>query len=126
MSRGMADNRAGSGERPARVPTHLRKGDTVMVIAGKERGKTGKILRVIAEKNRATVERMNMVKRHRKGRSAQTAGGIIEKEAPLHLSNVQVFDPKAGRGTRVGVRVLPDGRRERVSRASGETLSKAE
>jgi ribosomal protein L24 len=62
-------NRAGSGVRPARIATRLKKGDTVLVISGKERGKTGKILRVIGEKNRATVERMNMVKRHRKGRS---------------------------------------------------------
>ncbi|MBI5709312.1 MAG: 50S ribosomal protein L24 [Candidatus Eisenbacteria bacterium] len=104
----------------------LRKGDTVIVIAGDDRGKTGRVLSVDAEKQRVVVEKVNMVKRHTKARRQGMQSGIIEKEAPLHISNVQLYDAKAGRGTRVGVRVLPDGRRERVSRASGETLSKAE
>src|SRR5262249_3608193 len=78
-------NKAGSGVRPARVATRLRKGDTVLVVAGKEKGKTGKLLRMVLEKNRATVERLNMVKRHRKGRGPQSVGGIVEKEAPLHI-----------------------------------------
>jgi large subunit ribosomal protein L24 len=75
---------------------------------------------------RVVVEKVNFVKRHTKPRRQGVAGGIIEKEAPLHISNVQLLDPKAGRGTRIGVRVLPDGTRERVSRASGETLPKPE
>jgi large subunit ribosomal protein L24 len=104
----------------------IRKGDTVMVIAGDDKGKTGRVLAVDAQKQRVIVEKVNFVKRHTKARGRAAQGGILEKEAPLHLSNVQVFDPKVGRGTRVGVRVLPDGRRERVSRASGETLSKAD
>ena len=104
----------------------IRKGDIVMVIAGDDKGKTGRVLAVDAEKQRVVVEKVNFVKRHTKARRQGTQGGIIEKEAPLHLSNVQLYDAKAGRGTRVGVRVLPDGRRERVSRASGETLSKAD
>ncbi len=104
----------------------IRKGDTVIVIAGDDKGKTGRVLAVDMVKRRVVVEKVNFVKRHTKARGRNTKGGILEKEAPIHLSNVQLYDPKAGRGTRVGIRVLPDGRRERVSRASGETLSKAE
>jgi len=104
----------------------IRKGDTVMVIAGDDKGKTGRVLAVDADKQRVVVEKVNFVKRHTKARRQGAQGGILEKEAPLHLSNVQLYDPKAGRGTRVGVRVLPDGRRERISRASGETLAKAD
>ena len=104
----------------------IRKGDIVMVIAGDDKGKTGRVLAVDSEKQRVVVEKVKFVKRHTKARRQGAQGGIIEKEAPLHLSNVQLYDAKAGRGTRVGVRVLPDGRRERVSRASGETLSKAD
>jgi large subunit ribosomal protein L24 len=125
MSRGIADNRAGSGERPARVPTHLRKGDTVMVIAGKERGKTGKLLRVIAEKNRATVERLNMVKRHRKGRGVQSPGGILEKEAALHLSNLMIMCERCNKPTRIGAKRLDDGKSVRVCRRCGEQLERA-
>ncbi len=108
------------------MPGRIRKGDTVIVIAGDDKGKTGRVLAVDLDKNRVVVEKVNFVKRHTKARGRQSQGGILEKEAPINLSNVQLFDPKAGRGTRVGIRVLPDGRRERVSRASGETLSKAE
>jgi large subunit ribosomal protein L24 len=104
----------------------LRKGDTVIVIAGDDKGKTGRVLAVDTEKQRVIVEKVNFVKRHTKARRQGAQGGIIEKEAPLHWSNVQLFDPKSGKGTRVGIRVLPDGRRERVSRASNETLSKPE
>ncbi len=104
----------------------IRKGDTVMVIAGDDKGKTGRVLAVDAEKQRVVVEKVNFVKRHTKARRQGTKSGILEKEAPIHLSNVQLFDPKAGRGARIGIRTLPDGRRERVSRATGETLSKAE
>jgi large subunit ribosomal protein L24 len=104
----------------------IRKGDVVMVIAGDDKGKTGRVLAVDAEKQRVVVEKVNFVKRHTKARKQGVQSGIIEKEAPLHLSNVLIYDAKSGRGTRVGVRVLPNGRRERVSRASGETLSKSD
>jgi len=104
----------------------IRKGDLVMVIAGDDKGKTGRVLAVDAEKRRVVVEKVNFVKRHTKARKQGVQSGIIEKEAPLHLSNVLIYDAKVGRGTRVGVRVLPNGRRERVSRASGETLSKSD
>jgi large subunit ribosomal protein L24 len=117
-------NRAGSGERPVRVATRLKKGDTVLVIAGKERGKTGKILRVIAEKNRATVERLNMVKRHRKGRSAQQAGGIVEKESPLHLSNLMLVCERCNKPTRGGSKILENGKIARRCHRCGEVTER--
>jgi large subunit ribosomal protein L24 len=102
----------------------IRKGDTVMVIAGDDKGKTGRVLSVDEVKRRVIVEKVNFVKRHTKARSQQQQGGILEKEAPIHLSNVMLYDPKAGKGVRVGVRFAKDGKRERVSRATGDTLSK--
>lgn len=104
----------------------IRKGDTVMVIAGNDKGKTGRVLAVDAVKHRVIVEKINFVKRHTKSRSAQQPGGILEKEAALHISNVMLFDPKAGKGVRVGVRISKDGTRERISRATGDTISKSE
>jgi len=102
----------------------VRKGDTVMVIAGDDKGKTGRVLSVDEVKRRVIVEKVNFVKRHTKARSQTQQGGILEKEAPIHLSNVMLYDPKAGKGVRVGVRFTKDGKRERVSRATGDTLSK--
>jgi large subunit ribosomal protein L24 len=102
----------------------IRKGDTVQVIAGDDKGKTGRVLAVDDVKHRVVVEKVNMVKRHTKARRQGAQSGIIEKEAPIHLSNVLLYDPKSERGTRVGIRVLPDGTRERVSRRSGETVGK--
>jgi large subunit ribosomal protein L24 len=104
----------------------IRRGDTVQVIAGDDKGKTGRVLSVNAETMRVVVEKVNFVKRHTKARKQGMKSGIIEKEAPIHLSNVMLFDPKTGRGTRIGIRKLPDGRRERVSRVSGETITKSE
>lgn len=115
-------NRAGSGERPVRVRTRLRKGDTVLVTAGKERGKTGKILTVVGEKNRAKVERLNMVKRHQKGQSGQSAGGIIEKEASLHLSNLRLVCGRCNKPTRINIRTLEDGKRTRQCHRCGELV----
>ena len=104
----------------------IRKGDIVQVIAGDDRGKTGRVLSIDEAKQRLVVEKVNFVKRHTKARRQGQQGGILEKEAPIHISNVMLYDSRAGRGTRVGVRVLADGTRERVSRASGETLAKGE
>ena len=104
----------------------IRKGDTVQVIAGDDKGKVGRVLSVDDVKMRLVVEKVNFVKRHTKPRRQGVPGGILEREAPIHLSNVQLYDPKAERGTRVGIRALPDGTRERISRASGETLPKPE
>ena len=102
----------------------IRKGDMVQIISGDARGKTGRVLAVDEVRQRVTVERINLVKRHTKARKAGAKSGIIEKEAAIHLSNVLLYDSKAQRGTRIGIRTMPDGRRERVSKASGETLSK--
>ena len=102
----------------------IRKGDRVQVIAGDDKGKIGRVLSVDETKQRVIVEKINFEKRHTKSRRQGQPGGILEREAPLHLSNVMLYDEKVGRGTRVGTRVLPDGTRERVSRASGETISK--
>ena len=104
----------------------IRKGDTVVVIAGDDKGKSGRVLSVDSEKNRVVVEKVNFVKRHTKSRGQGHQGGILEKEAPMAISNVQLFDPKAGRGVRIGTRRTKDGKRERVSRATGETVGKTE
>ena len=93
-------------------------------IAGDDKGKVGKVLSVDDEKNRLIVEKVNFVKRHTKARKQGVQSGIVEREAPIHVSNVMLYDPKAGRGSRIGVRVLPDGARERVSKVSGETIPK--
>jgi large subunit ribosomal protein L24 len=102
----------------------IRKGDTVQVIAGDDKGKTGRVLSVDEAKRRVVVEKVNFVKRHTKARKAGVQSGILEREASIHLSNVMLYDPKEQRGARVGIRVLPDGTRERVSRVSGETIGK--
>jgi len=104
----------------------IRKGDTVIVVAGDDKGKTGRVLSVDSEKQRVIVEKVNFVKRHTKPRGQGQQGGILEKEAPVHISNVMLFDPKAGKGVRVGTRTTKDGKRERVSRATGETVGKTE
>jgi large subunit ribosomal protein L24 len=104
----------------------IRKGDTVQVIAGDDRGRVGKVLSVDEEKQRVVIEKVNFVKRHTKARKQGMKSGIVEKEAPIHLSNVLLYDERLQRGTRVGIRALPDGKRERVSRASGETIAKGD
>jgi len=103
----------------------IRKGDTVQVIAGDDKGKVGRVLSVDEVKWRVVVEKINFIKRHTKPRKQGVQGGILEREAPIHISNVMLYDPKAQRGTRVGVRKLADGTRERFSRVSGETVGKA-
>ena len=104
----------------------IRKGDTVIVIAGDDKGKTGRVLSVDAEKQRVIIEKINFVKRHTKPRGQGQQGGILEKEAPVHISNVMLFDPKAGKGVRVGTRKTKDGTRERNSRATGEEVGKTD
>jgi len=101
----------------------IRRDDTVMVIAGKDRGKTGRILRVDPRRQRVYVEGLNLVKRHERPRQvagaqrSEQVGGVIEKEGPIHVSNVMLVDPKDDRPTRVGV-VREDGARRRVSKRS--------
>jgi large subunit ribosomal protein L24 len=102
----------------------VRKDDTVMIIAGRERGKTGKVLRLLPKTERVVVERINLVKRHTKPRGNQQ-GGIIEKEAPLHISNVQPVCGRCDKPTRIGTRRLENGDGVRVCRRCGEQMDKA-
>ena len=100
------------------------KGDTVLVVSGDDRGKTGRVLKVLHDKQRVLVEGVNFMKRHTRPTQQNPQGGIVEREAPVHLSNVMPYDPKSERGTRVRSRVLSDGTRVRESAASGEVLEK--
>lgn len=102
----------------------IKKGDEVLVIAGKDRGVRSKVLRVLAKEGKAIVERVNMVKKHeRPNPQKQVQGGILEKEAPIELSNLMLIDPESGEPTRVGFKRLDDGRTVRVAKVSGATLS---
>jgi len=100
----------------------LRKDDTVMVIAGRERGKTGKVLRVLPKKDRVLIERVNLVKRHTKPRGVQQPGGIVEREASIHMSNVLPICGRCNKPTRVGHRRLDDGHSVRVCRRCNEQI----
>ena len=100
----------------------IRKNDNVMVIAGRERGKTGKVLRVLPDKDRVIIERMNLVKRHSKPRGPQQPGGMVEKEAPIHASNIMIMCDKCNAPVRVGRRVLNDGTKIRICRRCNEAL----
>ncbi len=106
-----------------RAPT-IRKNDTVVVIAGREKGKRGKVLFVLPARQRVIVEHVNMIKRHQRPTQKLRQGGIIEREAPLHVSNVMVVCGKCDRPTRVGVQVLADGRRARVCRHCREIVDR--
>jgi large subunit ribosomal protein L24 len=99
----------------------IRKGDQVIVIAGADKGKKGEVVRVLGEK--VVVQNINIIKRHTKPNpQAGQAGGIIEREAPIHISNVMLLNTSSGKGERVGFKVLEDGRKVRVFRSSGEAL----
>jgi large subunit ribosomal protein L24 len=99
----------------------IRKGDQVVVIAGKDKGKTGDVVRVAGDK--VVVSNINIVKRHTKPKpQAGQPGGVIEREAPIHVSNVMLFNPASGKGERVAFKVLEDGRKLRVFRSSGEAV----
>jgi large subunit ribosomal protein L24 len=100
----------------------LRKDDTVMVMTGKDRGKTGKVLRVLADRDRVLIERINIIKRHTKPRGVQQPGGIVEREASVHVSNVLPVCGRCNKPTRVGHRRLEDGRALRVCRRCDELL----
>jgi large subunit ribosomal protein L24 len=99
----------------------IKKGDRVVVVTGRDRGKQGEVLRVVRKEDRLIVQGVNMVKRHSRP-SAGHPGGIIDKEAPIHISNVAHVDPSTNRPTRVGYKLLDDGRKVRVARRSGEVL----
>ncbi|EJY56866.1 ribosomal protein L24 [Alicyclobacillus hesperidum URH17-3-68] len=100
----------------------VKTGDKVVVIAGKDKTKTGRILKVFPSEGRVIVEGVNIVKRHSKPSPAHPEGGIIEKEAPIHVSNIAIADPKTGEASRIGYKFLEDGRKVRYSKKSGEVL----
>jgi len=100
----------------------IRKGDLVKVIAGDSKGQQGKVQEVLVEKNRVVVEGVNLVSKHTKPNAATPNGGIIKKEAALHISNVQLVDPKSGKTTRVGRKLNADGKLVRVAKISGEEI----
>ena len=104
------------------VKLHIKKGDMVCVIAGDNKGQQGKVLKVEAAKQRAIVEGVNMCKKATKPNAQHPQGGIIEQEAPIHISNLQVLDPKSGKATRVGRKVGANGKLVRYAKKSGEEI----
>jgi large subunit ribosomal protein L24 len=103
------------------MASRIRKSDTVQIIAGKDKGKTGDVLQVFPKEGKVTVRGLNMVKRHIKPNQQQQQGGIVEKEAALQISNVMPLDPEDGRPTRIGFKVV-EGKKVRVSRRTGKVL----
>lgn len=99
----------------------IKKGDSVIVLAGKDKGKRGEVLKVLPAENRAVVQGVNRVQRHQKQTGTQEAG-IISKELPIHLSNLAIVDPKEGKPSRVGFKILSDGSKVRIARRSGEVI----
>jgi large subunit ribosomal protein L24 len=99
----------------------IKKGDKVVVLTGRDKGKTGEVVQVLPKEERALVRGINLVKRHQR-QTANQEGGIISKEAPVHLSNLAVADPKDGKPTRVGFKILDDGRKVRFAKRSGDLI----
>ncbi len=104
------------------VKLHIKKGDTVRVIAGDSKGQEGKVLKVEVSKSRAIVEGVNLVKKATKPNAKNPQGGIVEQEAPIHVSNLQLLDPKSGKPTRTGVKVTAEGKKVRYAKKSGEEI----
>ena len=104
------------------MAARIRKGDTVLVISGADRGRRGEVLRVFPKENRAVVQGANVATKHTKPQGLGQPGGIVHVEAPIHLSNLKLIDPKTDKPTRVGFRVLEDGRKVRVAKRSGDLI----
>lgn len=101
---------------------HIKKGDNVVVLSGNDKGKTGRVLEVLVQKQRAIVEGVNIITKHAKPSAKNPQGGIEKKEAPIHISNLNVADPKTGKATRVGRRMGDNGKLVRYSKKSGEEI----
>lgn len=99
----------------------IKKGDKVVVLTGRDKGRTGEVIKMLPEENRAVVRGVNVVRRHQR-QTAQTEGGIISKEAPIHVSNLAIADPKDGKPSRVGFKVKEDGTKVRVAKRSGDLI----
>ena len=104
------------------MAARIRKGDRVVVITGSDRGKQGEVLQVLPKENRAVVQGVNIAKHHTKPKGMGQPGGIVEKEATIHLSNIALLDPKNDKPTRVGFKVLENGAKVRVARATGNVI----
>jgi len=117
-----AVNRKRHADNAARVRVHVTKGDTVRVVRGDDKGREGKVIRVYPKTGRVTVDGVNMVKRHRRARTADEQSGIMEFPAPIHASNVMLLDPKSGEPTRTRRRIDEDGTKERISIKSGDAI----
>lgn len=103
---------------------HVKKGDTVIVITGKDKGKKGRVLQAYPSESKVLVEGVNMVKKHSRPNKNNPQGGILNQEAPIHASNVMPVDPKSGNVTRIGYKVLDNGKKVRIAKKSGEALDK--
>ena len=101
---------------------HIRKGDEVIVLAGDDKGRKGKVLKVLVAKQRALVEGVNIVSKSMKPSAKNPQGGIVKQEAPIHVSNLSLIDPKSGKATRVGMKKTDDGKKVRVAKKSGEVI----
>ena len=101
---------------------HIKKGDEVIVLAGDDKGRKGKVLKVLVTKQRALVEGVNMVSKSMKPSAKNPQGGIVKQEAPIHISNLSLIDPKSGKATRVGMKKTDDGKKVRVAKKSGEVI----
>ena len=101
---------------------HIKKDDTVIVLAGEDKGKTGKALKVLVDKNRAIVEGINIVSKSAKPSAKNPQGGIVKQEASIHISNLSLIDPKSGKATRVAVKKTEDGKKVRIAKKSGEEI----
>ncbi len=101
---------------------HIRKNDTVIVLTGEDKGKKGKVLKVLVDKRRAIVEGVNMVSKHTKPSAKHPQGGIVKQEASIHISNLSLIDPKSGKATRISIKRTEDGKKIRVAKKSGEEI----
>ena len=101
---------------------HIKKDDTVIVLTGEDKGKTGKVLKVLVEKNRAIVEGINIVSKSAKPSAKNPQGCIVKQEAPVHISNLSLIDPKSGKPTRISVKKTDDGKKVRIAKKSGEEI----
>src|ERR1700750_55013 len=103
------------------MSANIRKGDSVVILSGSDKGKKGNVIKVFPKENRALVQGVNVVKRHQRQTQTQAAG-IVTKESPIHLSNIAHVDPKSGKATRIGSKTLSDGRKVRFAKKSGEVI----
>jgi large subunit ribosomal protein L24 len=120
-----AVNRKRHADNAERQALHVTKGDTVRVVRGDDKGKEGKIIRVNLKSGRVTIEGVNIVKKHRRARSADEQSGIVEMPAPIHASNVMLLDPKSGDPTRTRRQIDEDGTKERIAVKSGESIPRS-